>query len=304
MNQRFQFLNFTAGAGKLTVQAPANANLAPPGDYLLFLVDGNGVPSVGSFVRITAGTAADTTPPTVSITAPTSGATISGRIDLTANASDNDAVAGVQFRIDGSNVGAEDTTSPYSLSWDSSSATNGPHTITAVARDATGNSATSTGVPVTVSNVVSTAGLVAAYGFDTGSGTTATDQSGSGNNGTVSNATWAGAAAGRYGNALSFNGTNAFVSVPDSSSLDLTSGMTLEAWVRPTALGNVWRTVALKEQTSYYAYGLYAGTGNGLPSGNGEINGLDRDVRARPRCPSTRGATSPSRTTATCSRCT
>ena len=46
MNQRFQFLNFTAGAGKLTVQAPANANLAPPGDYMLFVVDTNGVPSV------------------------------------------------------------------------------------------------------------------------------------------------------------------------------------------------------------------------------------------------------------------
>ena len=51
MNQRFQYLNFTAGAGKVTVQAPANANLAPPGDYMLFLVDTNGVPSVASFIR-------------------------------------------------------------------------------------------------------------------------------------------------------------------------------------------------------------------------------------------------------------
>ena len=46
-NQRFQFLNFTTGSGKVTVQAPANANLAPPGDYMLFLLNGNGVPSVG-----------------------------------------------------------------------------------------------------------------------------------------------------------------------------------------------------------------------------------------------------------------
>ncbi len=51
MNQRFQFLNFTASAGKVTVQAPANANLAPPGDYMLFLVDTNGVPSTAAFVR-------------------------------------------------------------------------------------------------------------------------------------------------------------------------------------------------------------------------------------------------------------
>ena len=41
-----------AGSGKVTVPAPANANLAPPGDYMLFIVDGNGVPSIGSFIRI------------------------------------------------------------------------------------------------------------------------------------------------------------------------------------------------------------------------------------------------------------
>ena len=50
-NQRFQFLSFTAGSGKVTVQAPG-ANLAPPGDYLLFLLNENGVPSVGSFIRL------------------------------------------------------------------------------------------------------------------------------------------------------------------------------------------------------------------------------------------------------------
>ena len=61
-NQRFQFLNFTTGSGKITVQAPATANLAPPGDYMLFLIDSNGVPSVGSIVRMSA--SGDTTPPT------------------------------------------------------------------------------------------------------------------------------------------------------------------------------------------------------------------------------------------------
>ena len=61
-NQRFQFLSFTPTAGKVTVQAPASANLAPPGDYLLFLVNANGVPSVGSFIRVSA--TGDTTPPT------------------------------------------------------------------------------------------------------------------------------------------------------------------------------------------------------------------------------------------------
>src|SRR6185437_5938441 len=61
---------------------------------------------------------ADTTPPTVSITAPTGGATVSGSVTITANASDNGSVAGVQFKVDGANVGSEDTASPYSVSWD------------------------------------------------------------------------------------------------------------------------------------------------------------------------------------------
>ncbi len=51
-NQRFQRLNFSQTGGGLSVQAPANANLAPPGYYMLFLVDTNGVPSVASMIRL------------------------------------------------------------------------------------------------------------------------------------------------------------------------------------------------------------------------------------------------------------
>ncbi len=75
-------------------------------------------------------------------------------------------------------------------------------------------------------------GLVAAYAFDEGSGTTVTDASGNGNNGTITNATWS--TSGKYGDALSFNGTNALVTIPNSASLQLSSGMTLEAWVNPS----------------------------------------------------------------------
>src|SRR5262249_41943132 len=60
-NARFQFLNFTASAGKISVQAPANANLAPPGDYMLFIVNNNGVPSTGKIIDISS--SGDTTPP-------------------------------------------------------------------------------------------------------------------------------------------------------------------------------------------------------------------------------------------------
>jgi hypothetical protein len=52
MEQRLVGLTFTAGRGYLTVKAPANGNLAPPGYYLLFIVDDQGVPSVGRFVHL------------------------------------------------------------------------------------------------------------------------------------------------------------------------------------------------------------------------------------------------------------
>jgi len=97
----------------------------------------------------------DTTPPTVSITAPTASATVSGSsVTVSANASDAVGVSGVQFLLDGSNLGSEDTTSPYSITWDSTTASNASHTITARARDAAGNTTVSSGVSVTVSNSV------------------------------------------------------------------------------------------------------------------------------------------------------
>lgn len=93
----------------------------------------------------------DTTSPTISITSPSSGSTISNSISISGNASDNIGVVGVQFKIDGSNIGNEDTSSLYSLSWDSTSASNGAHTITAVARDAAGNTGTDS-INVTIDN--------------------------------------------------------------------------------------------------------------------------------------------------------
>src|SRR5207249_3866514 len=90
-------------------------------------------------------------PPTVSITSPASGATVSGTINVTASASDNRGVADVQFFLDGA-FGADDTTAPYSMPWDTTTASDGSHTLTAVARDTSGNQTTSAPVTVTVSN--------------------------------------------------------------------------------------------------------------------------------------------------------
>ena len=99
-------------------------------------------------------------------------------------------------------------------------------------------------------SMAATAGLVAAYGFDEGSGTTVTDASGNGNTGTISNATWA--ASGKYGKALQLNGTNALVTVPNAASLQLSAGMTLEAWVNPSSITSKWRDVIYKGNDNFY----------------------------------------------------
>jgi hypothetical protein len=98
----------------------------------------------------TPGSPADTTPPTVSLTAPASGAIVSGAIDVTADASDNVRVVGVQFLLDGNDLGAEDMTAPYSVPWNASTARSGPHVLSARARDAAKKISTSAEVNVTV----------------------------------------------------------------------------------------------------------------------------------------------------------
>ena len=103
------------------------------------------------------------------------------------------------------------------------------------ATDAAGNLSGYSGVAsATTSNGPSSSGLVVAYGFDAGSGTTVTDASPNAITGTISGATWT--TSGRYGDALSFNGTTSYVNVGNPTPLKLTGSMTLEAWVMATAV--------------------------------------------------------------------
>ena len=95
----------------------------------------------------------DTTAPSVSITTPGSGDTISGTSNISVTSSDNTSVAGVQLYIDLTPVGTSTTTSPYTYVWNTDLVENGTHTIVAVAHDAAGNYATSS-IPVTVNNFV------------------------------------------------------------------------------------------------------------------------------------------------------
>ncbi len=92
------------------------------------------------------------TAPTVAITSPAANSTISGTQAVTATANDAASVAGVQFKLDGANLGTEDTTAPYSVSWDTKTTTNGTHTLTATARNASGLTSTAT-TAVNVQNV-------------------------------------------------------------------------------------------------------------------------------------------------------
>jgi concanavalin A-like lectin/glucanase superfamily protein len=108
-------------------------------------------------------------------------------------------------------------------------------------------------------------GLVAAYSFDEGSGPSVHDASGNGHTGVLANATWT--SQGKFGQALAFNGVNAWVTVSDSSLLDLTTGMTLEAWVLPTTTTGV-RDILLKEGPNVDLYNLYARNWRGLPEAN------------------------------------
>ena len=91
-------------------------------------------------------------------------------------------------------------------------------------------------------------GLVAAYGFDAGSGRTASDSSGDGNAGAIRRAIWT---RGRYGNALSFDGSDSMVRVPASASLDVRRAMTLSGWIRPSAHQTGWRTIVQRQADAY-----------------------------------------------------
>jgi hypothetical protein len=113
-----------------------------------------------------------------------------------------------------------------------------------------------------------------ALGFNENSGTTVVDASGLGNNGTTLNTTWA---TGKYGNALSFNGTNSWVTANNAAALNLTNRMTLEAWVYPTTT-NGWRTVIMREPNANYYLDSSNGSFTGAGPSAGVNNGTFQDV--------------------------
>jgi len=135
-----------------TTTVSASLNFATGGGTISPIVTGSGIGSV---------TLSDTTPPTIALTAPAASSTVTSTVAVSGIATDNVGVAGVQFRLDGVNLGAEVATSPstvYTVTWNTTTAPDGGHVLTAVARDAAGNKTTSAPVNVTVANTVAVTG--------------------------------------------------------------------------------------------------------------------------------------------------
>lgn len=109
-------------------------------------------------------------------------------------------------------------------------------------------------VPESNPNVVGT------WHFDEGSGTTATDSSTYGNNGNIFNGpVWV---AGKKGNALSFDGVDDFIEIQDSASLDITSQITIMAWVKVNVLtGNADQDMILNKEGIPYEIAVHDNTG-------------------------------------------
>jgi hypothetical protein len=97
---------------------------------------------------------ADTITPSVSFITPSDGEIVSGSLVLAASASDNVAVASVQFIVEGVNIGPAIASPPYTTAWNTASVANGSHTLYAVAQDTAGNYGTA-GIKVTVKNIMS-----------------------------------------------------------------------------------------------------------------------------------------------------
>ncbi|MCA9133655.1 MAG: DUF4082 domain-containing protein, partial [Planctomycetales bacterium] len=99
--------------------------------------------------------ATDTTPPTLTLLNPDAGQQVAGEVVLSAFSADDVAVAGVQFRVDGNNLGGEDNAAPYQRVWNTATVADGPHQIEVISRDASGNT-TSQSLSLIVDNTAPT----------------------------------------------------------------------------------------------------------------------------------------------------
>lgn len=199
------------------------------------------------------GTVVQNDPPVVTITIPTTGPTIttsSNSINLAGTCTDVD---GTCAKVTWANNRGGSGTATGTSSWTVNNIPLGlgSNVLTVSGTDDDGAAHTDV-LTVTYNPGTPTPALVASWSFSEGSGGTTADKSGNGNTGTISGATWS--TLGKYGNALSFDGTNDVVNVADASSLDLTHGVTMSAWVQPKSVPSAFMGVISKNYLQY----LYA----------------------------------------------
>ncbi|WP_375764763.1 Ig-like domain-containing protein [Archangium gephyra] len=128
------------------------AYFSTTGQYIVTARASDAAGNVGISPQVVVTVVTEITPPSVSLTAPASGATLGGTVTLSANATDaSSSVSKVEFLVDGTLLGT-DTSWPYSFAWNSLTVVGGSHTLTARATDSQGNVATSTPVSVLVDN--------------------------------------------------------------------------------------------------------------------------------------------------------
>ncbi|HEX8227671.1 MAG TPA: Ig-like domain-containing protein [Candidatus Saccharimonadales bacterium] len=165
-------ISFSAGTHTLTYTGKeADVQL----DKIMLLVDTACVPT--GFGDNCASSASG---PTVSLTSPAGGSTATGTVNISANASDTAGISKVDFLVDGAIV-STDTTAAYSYAWNSTTVSNGSHTITARATNTGGSTTTSSAVTVNVSNAPPTGNVSIPFRMNAG-GPAFTDPTG---------ATWA-----------------------------------------------------------------------------------------------------------------
>ena len=267
-----------AEIGTTTTTSYSDTTTAAGTSYSYRVRANDAVPNLGPYTNT-----ATVTTPSPDLTPPSAPGTLSAtaisatRVDLSwGAATDNIAVTGYQIeRCQGTGCSSfaqiATTTTATSYS-DTTTAASTSYSYRVRANDAVPNFGPYTNTATATTPIQTGPTPVAAYAFDEGSGTTVTDLSGNGNNGTLANTTWA--TAGKYGGALSFNGTSSRVTVPNSASLQLSTGMTLEAWVNPTTVSSAWRDVIEKGNDNYYLMGTT--DHSSVPGGGGTFGDHQR----------------------------
>ncbi len=150
---QYQFLGAAPAATNWTTNT---YTITPPANVIsmtvFHILHSVGSLEIDAFSLTSPGAGSDTISPTTTITTPVSGATLSATANVTATATDAVGVVGVTLLVDGAAVGAEDGTTPYTFSFDTTTVTNGAHILATRARDAAGNIGTSSPVTLTVDN--------------------------------------------------------------------------------------------------------------------------------------------------------